>query len=84
MTPEVDQLLDKTANKILQASCGEGWLVQPRIANMTGLEYRVYMLGGATEVSIPLLLTVHLILPHASWTIPPVENHSGTAEGTAP
>ncbi|KAL0053162.1 hypothetical protein WJX82_001794 [Trebouxia sp. C0006] len=47
LTPELDSMLDETADRLLQTSCGEGWLVQPRIANMSGLEYRVYMLGGA-------------------------------------
>ena len=51
MPPQLDALLDETADKLLQQSCGEGWLVQPRIANMSGLEYRVYMLGGASAVS---------------------------------
>ena len=48
---KLDSLLDETADRLLQQSCGQGWLVQPRIANMSGLEYRVYMLGGAAAVS---------------------------------
>lgn len=51
LTPQVDSILDEITERILHTSCGEGWLVQPRIANMTGLEYRVYMLGGASAVS---------------------------------
>ncbi|KAK9813200.1 hypothetical protein WJX72_010477 [[Myrmecia] bisecta] len=27
--------------------CGEGWLLQPKIADMGDLEYRVYLVGGA-------------------------------------
>ncbi len=65
LTPELDSLLDATADRLLHASCGEGWLVQPRIANMSGLEYRVYMFGGASAVSFPALLstTAVLVLP---------------------
>ena len=48
---ELNSLLAETADRLLHHSCGEGWLVQPRIANMTGLEYRVYLLGGASAVS---------------------------------
>lgn len=48
---QLDSLLEETADKLLRHSCGEGWLVQPRIANMSGLEYRVYLLGGASAVS---------------------------------
>ncbi|DBB04295.1 TPA: hypothetical protein ACH3X1_012792 [Trebouxia sp. C0004] len=40
-----------TADRLLTESCGEGWLLQPRIADMTRLEYRVYLLGGAQAVS---------------------------------
>lgn len=54
ITPELDSVLDEFTERILHTSCGEGWLVQPRIANMTGLEYRVYMLGGASAVSFHL------------------------------
>ena len=50
ITPELDSALDEVADKLLHGSCGEGWLLQPRIANMSGLEYRVYMLGGASAV----------------------------------
>ncbi len=56
LTPELDSMLDETADRLLQTSCGEGWLVQPRIANMSGLEYRVYMLGGAAAVSLYSML----------------------------
>ena len=62
ITPELDSLLDETADRLLHASCGEGWLLQPRIANMSGLEYRVYMLGGASAVSTSLMLLVTLQL----------------------
>ena len=48
---ELKNLLAETADKLLHHSCGEGWLVQPRIANMSHLEYRVYLLGGASAVS---------------------------------
>lgn len=48
---ELVSLLEVTADRILKESCGEGWLLQPRIANMTRLEYRVYMLNGAEAVS---------------------------------
>ena len=37
LTPELNSMLDETADRLLQTSCGEGWLVQPRIANMSGL-----------------------------------------------
>lgn len=50
ITPELDSALNEIADKLLHGSCGEGWLLQPRIANMSGLEYRVYMLGGASAV----------------------------------
>ena len=56
LTSELDSMLDETADRLLQTSCGEGWLVQPRIANMSGLEYRVYMLGGASAVSLSSML----------------------------
>ena len=56
LTPELDSMLDETADRLLQTSCGEGWLVQPCIANMSGLEYRVYMLGGAAAVSLYSML----------------------------
>jgi len=58
LTPELDSMLDETADRLLQTSCGEGWLVQPRIANMSGLEYRVYMLGGASAVSLSSMLQI--------------------------
>ncbi len=58
LTPELDSKLDETADRLLQTSCGEGWLVQPRIANMSGLEYRVYMLGGASAVSLSCVLSI--------------------------
>lgn len=48
---ELNSLLAETADRLMHYSCGEGWLVQPRIANMSGLEYRVYLLGGASAVS---------------------------------
>ena len=48
---ELVSLLEVTADRILKESCGEGWLIQPRIADMTRLEYRVYMLSGAQAVS---------------------------------
>lgn len=48
---ELVSLLEVTADRILKESCGEGWLMQPRIADMTRLEYRVYMLNGAQAVS---------------------------------
>ena len=47
----LDSLMVETADRLLHHSCGEGWLVQPRIANMSGLEYRVYLLGGGSAVS---------------------------------
>ena len=52
---ELNSLLAETADRLLHHSCGEGWLVQPRVANMSGLEYRVYLLGGASAVSALLL-----------------------------
>ena len=51
ISAEVNRLLTEAADRVLQHSCGEGWLVQPHIANMSGLEYRVYLLGGASAVS---------------------------------
>lgn len=48
---ELNSQLAETADRLMHYSCGEGWLVQPRIANMSGLEYRVYLLGGASAVS---------------------------------
>jgi len=51
---DLASLLDVTADRLLRESCGEGWLLQPRIADMTRLEYRVYLLGGARAAS-PLL-----------------------------
>ena len=48
---ELVSLLEVTADRILKEPCGEGWLLQPRIADMTLLEYRVYMLNGAQAVS---------------------------------
>lgn len=50
----LNSLLEEAADNLLLHSCGEGWLVQPRIANMSGLEYRVYLLGGASAVSARL------------------------------
>ena len=44
------QLLTETAGRLLKESCGESWLLQPKIADMTRLEYRAYMLGGASAV----------------------------------
>ena len=44
------QPLIETAGRLLKESCGESWLLQPKIADMTRLEYRVYMLGGASAV----------------------------------
>ena len=64
---ELNALLDETADKLLQQSCGEGWLVQPRIANMSGLEYRVYILGGASAVSA---LTCYLLQLPPAFTDP--------------
>lgn len=63
ITPELNSLLDETADRLLHASCGEGWLLQPRIANMSELEYRVHILGGASMVStsLMLLLTLQLV-----------------------
>lgn len=51
---EIASLLNATADRLLRESCGEGWLLQPRIADMTRLEYRVYMLNGAQAVSLLL------------------------------
>lgn len=51
ISAELVSLLEVTADRILKESCGEGWLLQPRIADMTRLEYRVYMLNGAQAVS---------------------------------
>lgn len=51
ISAEVNGMLTEAADRVLQLSCGEGWLVQPHIANMSGLEYRVYLLGGASAVS---------------------------------
>lgn len=65
LTPELDSMLDETADRLLQTSCGEGWLVQPRIANMSGLEYRVYMLGGASAVSLSSMLSIQSVLSTA-------------------
>ena len=64
VTAELNSLLAEVADRLLHHSCGEGWLVQPRIANMSGLEYRVYLLGGASAVSAlvpcsPLYLLAH-------------------------
>ena len=56
LSAELNSLLAETADRLLHHSCGEGWLVQPRIANMSGLEYRVYLLGGASAVSACVLL----------------------------
>ncbi len=57
LNPELESIMDETADRLLQTSCGEGWLVQPRIANMSGLEYRVYMLGGASAVRLYSMLS---------------------------
>ena len=62
LTPELNSMLDETADRLLQTSCGEGWLVQPCIANMSGLEYRVYMLGGASPVSLSCVLSIQSVL----------------------
>ncbi|KAK9814732.1 hypothetical protein WJX72_010670 [[Myrmecia] bisecta] len=35
------------ARFIARESCGEGWLLQPKIAGMESLEYRVHLVGGA-------------------------------------
>lgn len=51
LSAELMSLLEVTADRILKESCGEGWLIQPRIADMTRLEYRVYLLNGAQAVS---------------------------------
>ena len=60
---ELNSLLAETADRLLLHSCGEGWLVQPRVANMTGLEYRVYLLGGASAVSaLVLFLSCNFLL----------------------
>ena len=69
LTPELDSLLQEAADRLLQTSCGEGWLVQPRIANMSGLEYRVYMLGGALVVSLAFMLSVQSVLSPACFPI---------------
>lgn len=47
------QLLWETASRLLTESCGESWLLQPKIASMTRLEYRVYLLGGVSGVQNP-------------------------------
>ncbi|DBA85767.1 TPA: hypothetical protein ACH3X1_005325 [Trebouxia sp. C0004] len=65
LTPELDSMLDETADRLLQTSCGEGWLVQPRIANMSGLEYRVYMLGGASAVILSSILSIPKRVGHS-------------------
>ena len=54
LSAEQVSLLHATADRILKESCGEGWLLQPRIADMTRLEYRVYLLNGAQAVRLPL------------------------------
>ena len=61
---ELNSLLAETADRLLNHSCGEGWLVQPHIANMSHLEYRVYLLGGASAVSA---LVLYSSLPWLSW-----------------
>ena len=50
LSAELASLLDATADRLLKESCGEGWLLQPRIADMTRLEYRVHLLNGAQAV----------------------------------
>ena len=47
LSAELASLLDETADRLLRESCGEGWLLQPRIANMTRLEHRAYMLTAS-------------------------------------
>lgn len=48
LTPGTTELVDR----LLRESCGEGWLLQPKVVDMTRLEYRVYLLGGAAAVSL--------------------------------
>ena len=69
---ELNSLLAETADRLMHYSCGEGWLVQPRIANMSGLEYRVYLLGGASAVSAVVLGLSSSSSTHAcrSWHKP--------------
>ena len=62
---ELVSLLDVTADKILRESCGEGWLMQSRIADMTRLEYRVYMLNGSQAVSDYLNICTYMCWDHA-------------------
>lgn len=36
----MDPYLERAAERLVYRGCGEGWLLQPEIRNMTGLEYR--------------------------------------------
>ncbi|KAK9806624.1 hypothetical protein WJX73_001273 [Symbiochloris irregularis] len=40
--------LQASAHKVANGSCGEAWMLQPKIKNMASLEYRVYLIGGAS------------------------------------
>ena len=61
---ELVALLEVAADRVLKESCGEGWLMQPRIADMTRLEYRVYMLNGAQAVSSLLSRIIYMCWLH--------------------
>ncbi|CAK0779312.1 hypothetical protein CVIRNUC_004740 [Coccomyxa viridis] len=44
-----DPFLKEAAELVASRSCGEGWLLQPKISDMPEMEYRVYLLGGASS-----------------------------------
>ncbi|EIE23594.1 hypothetical protein COCSUDRAFT_63121 [Coccomyxa subellipsoidea C-169] len=70
--------LKKAAQLMASRSCGEGWLLQPKIMDMPDLEYRVYLIGGAAATGTPedtVVVYTPAILDEgiymASLTLPP-------------
>ncbi|CAL8472050.1 g11592 [Coccomyxa elongata] len=70
--------LREAAQLMALKSCGEGWLLQPKIMDMPNLEYRVYLIGGAAAKGTPedtVVVYTPAVLDNgiymANLTIPP-------------
>ncbi|CAL8461766.1 g1297 [Coccomyxa elongata] len=69
--------LRKAAEVLAKESCGEPWLLQPKIRDMESLEYRVYLLGGANASGQPNDTVVYYVY----GDVAPSDNSGGQRRG---
>ncbi|BDA41509.1 hypothetical protein COCOBI_02-2900 [Coccomyxa sp. Obi] len=69
--------LRKAAEVLAKESCGEPWLLQPKIRDMESLEYRVYLLGGANASGQPNDTVVYYVY----GDVAPTGNSGGQRRG---